>query len=189
MRFVLDVLLATATAAAVALVMYTSKAWLGLEALAREHHLTRAQLLEGLAQLPKGELAPTTVLLAGATLPALALGLLVLAPAWVGLRRWHGTWPRWRQTATWTAIGAFAAGVLLESIDPVLSRPEVPLGPRSFLNAAFELVGYGWVNALAYASAIAGALVFGLRRRGAQAARASVGSTAATMRAADQPGT
>jgi hypothetical protein len=58
---------------------------------------------------------------------------------------------------------------LLESIDPVLSLPDVPLGPRTVLNQAFELVGYGFVNVLAYATAIGGALLFGLRRRGADA--------------------
>jgi hypothetical protein len=171
MRLLVDLVVTAIVVGVVSLATYGAKTWMGLATLARDYGLSRDTLADGLLQSSSAAHGPIEVLLAGAFVPALALALFVLAPTWLVVRRRHARWPRWRQLATWSAVGAVAAAVLLESIDPVLARPEVPLGPRAFLNSAFELVGYGFVNALAYAAAIGGALLFGMRRRRADALR------------------
>ena len=169
MKVALDALIAAVVVGVTAALLYCAKAWIGLGELARDFGLERDTMITGLSEASITENGPLSLLAAASFGPALALALFVLVPAWLVVRRRHAGWPRWRHAATWGGLGALAAAVLLESIDPVLSLPSVPLGPRALLNHAFELVGYGFVNALAYVTAIGGALLFGLRRRRADA--------------------
>ncbi len=66
-----------------------------------------------------------------------------------------------------TLVGSAAActGSALLSIHPVLALPSVPEGPRMMLNYAFEAVGYGWVNVLAYAGPLLGAATIAWRSK------------------------
>lgn len=76
------------------------------------------------------------------------------------------------------AIGATAA--ILLSVHPLLNLRAVPEGPRMLLNYACEAAGYPWVNGIAYAGAIATALVFsGLQVRRRRAVWRPLGGDAA----------
>ncbi|MCA9707457.1 MAG: hypothetical protein KDK70_16515 [Myxococcales bacterium] len=97
-------------------------------------------------------LDPWTLLLAVCLAVSAALVLVVLLPWDLLLRRIGVAW-RVRVLAG-GGLGAVAAGGVLVSIHPLLSRPSVPEGPRTVLNYACEAAGYGWVNAIAYLGAI-----------------------------------
>ena len=56
---------------------------------------------------------------------------------------------------------------------PLLSLPSVPEGPRTALDYACEAAGYGWVNAIAYAGAIAAGIALAWWGEGSPKARAS----------------
>lgn len=110
---------------------------------------------------------PWTLLLAASAVVSAALVLVVLTPVDLLLRRLRVDWRA--RVAVGAALGAVAAGSVLLSIHPLLSRPTVPEGPRTVLNFACEAAGYGWVNAIAYLGAIGAGVGLAAWGRRAQA--------------------
>ncbi len=102
--------------------------------------------------------APQLLALAAALLAA-TLVVFVLLPVALAL---HFKSPprRWQRELIHVGAAALATAALLLSVHPVLNLQSVPEGPRTFLNYAFESVGYGWVNFMAYLGALGTAWVF-----------------------------
>ncbi len=112
---------------------------------------------------PETQLAgmdPWTLLLATCVAMSAALVLVILMP-WDLLLRRVGLARHWR-ALTAAGLGSSAAGAVLLSIHPLLSRPSVPEGPRTILNYACEAAGYDWVNAIVHLGAIAAGVAIAL---------------------------
>ncbi|MEX1368111.1 MAG: hypothetical protein AB1Z98_33590 [Nannocystaceae bacterium] len=131
------------------------RALLGSEALADEAFARAAAMPE--TSLLLG-MDPWTLLLAFSVSVSAALVLVLLWPWDLLLSRLRVSVPL-RMVAA-AGVAAAATGMALWSVHPLLSRPDVPEGPRTVLNYACEAAGYGWVNAIAYVGAIATGLGF-----------------------------
>jgi hypothetical protein len=122
-------------------------------------------LVDRLAERVTGALgvSPFALLLL-VSLVVATVGAIVLALVDVGARRVLPS-PVRALVLAGVAIG-LTASVLL-SIHPLLARPDVPEGPRTWINFACEAMGYGYVNVVAYAGSLGAALVYALgpRRR------------------------
>lgn len=153
------------------------RAWLGGKAYLARILGSEARADEAFARVlaqPEAQLAgmdPWTLLVAFSVAVSAVLVLLVLLPwDWL-LRRLGVGWSR--RVLAGAALGAVAAGAVLSSIHPLLSRPSVPEGPRTVLNFACEAAGYGWVNAIAYIGAVGAGIALAWWGRPAAAAPAS----------------
>lgn len=142
------------------------RAWFGGKAYFSQLFGNEQRGAEAFATLlarPETQLAgmdPWTLLLASCVAASAALVLVILMP-WDLLLRRVGLARHWR-ALTAAGLGSLAAGTVLLSIHPLLSRPSVPEGPRTILNFACEAAGYDWVNAIVHLGAIAAGIVIAL---------------------------
>lgn len=160
--------------------MLAARAWLGGKAYLAQIYGSEALADEVFAKalaMPELQLAGMDpwILLAAFSVVMSAVFVGVVLVPWEWLLRRLGVGWRWR-VAAGGVLGALAAGAVLWSIHPLLSRPDVPEGPRTVLNFACEAAGYGWVNAIAYLGAIgAGVVLMGWGRRVEGSERTSAG--------------
>ncbi|MEM6295738.1 MAG: hypothetical protein AAGA54_30985 [Myxococcota bacterium] len=136
--------------------------------------------------IPVGEASWTVPSLVGVVFGAVLVAFFVVMLVVRLLVESAGVRLRW---AVLLGVAAACTAAALLSIHPLLALPSVPEGPRMTLNYAFEAVGYGWVNALAYAGPLLGAAAVAWRTT----PKASTSSTSADASAepsvtdADEP--